>query len=104
MSLSTVCVNVFESLHILRNLPPKRSLDDVTVVDLLGDRRELLISKRVGSSIWINASLRQNLRGALRANSVNVLKRKEDLLFIWDVDSGDTWHGVCSPSLRCELC
>jgi hypothetical protein len=74
MSLSAIRMNVLESLNVLRNLTSQSTFNDVTVIDLLRDRCKFLIAKCVRSAIGINASLFQDLLGALWADTVDVLE------------------------------
>ena len=64
MTLAAVAANVLEALNVLLHLTTKRALQNIILVEQLADVGQLLVIKRAGSAVAIDAGLGKDVTGA----------------------------------------
>lgn len=92
---STVAIDLLEALQIDLQFPAEVTFDNVVVrLDVGNDGTQLFVGQFTGAGIRIDINLLQDLFGEAWANAVDVGKRSFDALFVWNIDTENTSHGV----------
>ena len=55
---------------------------------------DLMVVEVASARHGLNTTLFENGVGVLGADAIDIAKRVADGLVLWDIDAGDTWHGV----------
>lgn len=92
---ATVAIDLLEALQIDLQIPAKVTFDDVVVrLNVGDDGTQLFVGQFTGAGIRIDINLLQNLFGEAWADAIDVGKRSFDALFVWNIDTENTSHGV----------
>src|SRR5579875_3353108 len=91
---ATVGLNLDQALDVQADLLAEVALDLAFLLDDVTNLVELVFVQRGHLGERVNAGLVQNLQGAGLADAIDVRERNACLLVRWQVDAGDTGHGV----------
>src|SRR5215469_14223639 len=91
---ATVGLNLDQALDVQADLLAEVALDLAFCFDDVTNLVELVFVQRGHLGVSINTRLLQNLQSAGLADAIDVRERDASLLVRWQVDAGNTCHGV----------
>jgi len=94
MPQTTVRLDLDQALDVERNLLAKISFNAAFCFNHLTNLVELILIEGSHLDIRIDPRLLKNLESARVANAVNVREGDPNLLVSWQIDAGNTCHGV----------
>jgi hypothetical protein len=92
---TTVAIDLLETLQIDLQFPAEVTFDNVVVrLNVGDDGTQLFVGQFTGAGIRIDINLLQDLFSKAWADAIDVRKRSFDALFVWNIDTENTGHGV----------
>ena len=91
---AAVAIDGLQSLEIGRDVTTEVAFHDpLAIRDDVENLIELLLGEIRGAHVGVKGGVLDDEIGPGRADAVDVAKRYGDLLFRWNVDTKQTWHG-----------
>jgi hypothetical protein len=84
---TAVAGDVLEAVHVREHLPTQRALDDVVVVEMRGDLRDLLVREVLRAGLRPEGEVLDDLLRRRRADPVDVGQRDVEALVVGNVDT-----------------
>ncbi len=92
VSQPSVAGDVLDSVDVLKDLTPQRTLDGVVLVDVRGELSDLFIRKIFGAHIRLHLQIFNDLGSGHMTDTIEIGKGNNDALVVRNINTKNTWH------------